>query len=63
MNTFLITFLTIVRIAAFNSTDEAKAAADVICTGEHDEQTIQKVLDRFDENNSETCSFVFADGT
>ena len=38
MNSLLFTLLAVVRIAAFNSSDEAKAAADVVCTGNHDEQ-------------------------
>ena len=63
MNQVIITLLTVVRIAAFNSSEEAKLAADVVCTGTHDEVTIQNVLDRFDGNNSETCSFIIADGT
>ena len=63
MNYLIITLLTVVKIAAFNSSDEAKLAADVVCTGNHDEKTIQEVLDRFDGNNTETCSVIFADGT
>ena len=35
-----------VRVAAANSSDDAKAAADFVCSGEHDEATIQKAIDR-----------------
>ena len=35
-----------VVIAAANSTDALKARADVVCSGEHDEQVIQAVIDR-----------------
>lgn len=63
MNSILITLLTVLRIAAFDSSEEAKAKADVVCTGEHDELTIQKVLDKFDGNSTETCSIIISDGT
>lgn len=36
------------RIAAHDSSEESKKSADIVCTGEHDELTIQKVLDGFD---------------
>lgn len=36
------------RIAAHDSSEESKKSADVVCTGEHDELTIQKVLDGSD---------------
>lgn len=51
-----------VSIAASNSSDADKAASDVVCTGVHDEITIQKVLDRFDRNNSERINVEFCDG-
>lgn len=34
-----------VRVAAANSTDEAKAAADFVCPGSNDETVVQKALD------------------
>lgn len=36
------------RIAAHDSSEESKKSADIVCTGEHDELTIQKVLDGSD---------------
>lgn len=36
------------RIAAHDSSEDSKKSADIVCTGEHDELTIQKVLDGFD---------------
>ena len=48
MNHLIIALLAVVKIAAFNSSDVAKRAADVVCTGNHDEKTIQTILDRFD---------------
>lgn len=63
MNTFLFSLLTVVRIAAFNSSEEAKASADVVCTGTHDEVTIQQELDKYDGENSHTCTFILTDGT
>lgn len=36
------------RIAAHDSSEDSKKSADVVCTGEHDELTIQKVLDGSD---------------
>lgn len=36
------------RIAAHDSSEESKKSADIVCTGEHDELTIQKVLDSSD---------------
>ena len=36
------------RIAAHDSSEESKNSADIVCTGEHDELTIQKVLDGSD---------------
>ncbi len=36
------------RIAAYDSSEESKKSADIVCTGEHDELTIQKVLDGSD---------------
>lgn len=36
------------RIAAHDSSEESKKSANVVCTGEHDELTIQKVLDGSD---------------
>lgn len=51
-----------VTVAASNSSDPDKAAADVVCTGVHDELTIQKVLDGFDGNDSESIKVVFCDG-
>ena len=60
----LLTILTtLVRIAAFDSSEADKAKADVICTGTHDEVTIQQVLDKFDGNRTETCEVYLADGT
>ena len=58
----LTSLMTIINIAAFNSSAADKAAADVVCSGVHDEVTIQQVLDRFDGNTSETCEIYFADG-
>ena len=63
MNNLIIALLAVVKIAAFNSSEEAKQSADVVCTGNHDEKTIQAVLDKYDGNNSETCTLIFADGT
>lgn len=51
-----------VRIAAYNSLDADKSAADVVCSGEHDEITIQEVLDRYDRNSSESVRILFSDG-
>jgi len=51
-----------VTIAASNSLESEKAAADVVCTGTHDELTIQRVLDQFDKNSSETVKILFYDG-
>lgn len=34
-----------IRIAAADSTDEARAAADFACTGTNDEATIQRAID------------------
>ena len=59
----LTILMTVVRIAAFDSSDADKAAADVICTGTHDEITIQQVLDNFNGNKTETCEIYLADGT
>ena len=59
----LTVLMTIVRIAAFDSSDADKAAADIVCTGTHDEITIQQVLDKFEGNNTDTCEIYFADGT
>lgn len=36
------------RIAAHDSSEVSKKSADIVCTGEHDELTIQKVLDGSD---------------
>ena len=36
------------RIAAHDSSEESKKSADIVCTGEHDELTIQKILDDSD---------------
>ena len=36
------------RVAAHDSSEDSKKSADVVCTGEHDELTIQKVLDGSD---------------
>lgn len=36
------------RVAAHDSSEESKKSADIVCTGEHDELTIQKVLDGSD---------------
>lgn len=36
------------RIAAHDSSEESKKSADIVCTGEHDDLTIQKVLDGSD---------------
>lgn len=36
------------RIAAHDSSEESKKSADIVCTGEHDELTIRKVLDGSD---------------
>lgn len=36
------------RIATHDSSEESKKSADIVCTGEHDELTIQKVLDGSD---------------
>lgn len=36
------------RIAAHDSSEGSKKSADIVCTGEHDELTIQKVLDGSD---------------
>lgn len=36
------------RIAAHDSSEESKKSADIVCTGEHDELTIQKALDGSD---------------
>lgn len=36
------------RIAAHDSSEESKKSADIVCTGEHDGLTIQKVLDGSD---------------
>ena len=63
MNTLLLSLLTVIRIAAFNSSEQAKASADVVCTGTHDEVTIQQELDKYDGENSHTCTFILADGT
>ena len=35
-----------ITIAASDSMDDIKHCADVLCTGENDEVTIQKVIDR-----------------
>lgn len=43
LNYLLFSLLTIFKIAAFNSFEDAKLAADIICTGNHEEMTIQKV--------------------
>ena len=63
MNNLIIALLAVVRIAAFNSSEEAKQSADIVCTGNHDEKTIQTVLDKYDGNTTETCTLIFADGT
>lgn len=34
-----------IRVAAADSTDEARAAADFVCTGTNDEETIQQAID------------------
>ena len=34
------------RVAAHDSSEDSKKSADVVCTGEHDELTIQAVLDK-----------------
>lgn len=36
------------RVAAHDSSEDSKKSADIVCTGEHDELTIQKVLDGSD---------------
>lgn len=51
-----------VRIAAYNSLEEEKAAADVVCSGTHDELTIQKVLDQFDGVSTEAVKVLLYDG-
>lgn len=51
-----------VTIAASNSSDADKASANVVCPGVHDELTIQKILDQFDKNNSESVKLEFCDG-
>lgn len=51
-----------VTIAASNSSAADKASADVVCTGVHDELTIQKVLDEFDKVNNESVKIRLCDG-
>lgn len=46
-----------VCIAAANSTDEAKAYADFICTGTNDEKTIQKAIDACIDKNKNLYLF------
>ena len=50
------------RIAAHDSSEESKKSADIVCTGEHDELTIQKVLDGFDGTMTQGCHILFYDG-
>ena len=50
------------RIAAHDSSEESKKSADIVCTGEHDELTIQKVLDGFDGTMTRGCHILFYDG-
>lgn len=51
-----------VRIAASDSSPENKRSADVVCTGQHDERTIQAVLDSFDGVMTRGCHILFYDG-
>ena len=51
-----------VRVAAYDSSDEAKRSADVVCTGENDELTIQKILDEYDGVTNRGCHILFYDG-
>ena len=53
----------IVRIAAHNSTEQAKACADYICAGKNDEATIQKVLDLFAKSPDVGHCILLSDGT
>lgn len=50
------------RVAAHDSSEDSKKSADVVCTGEHDELTIQKVLDGFDGTMTRGCHILFYDG-
>ncbi len=52
-----------VIVAASDSSESDKASADIVCSGSHDELTIQKVLDRFDGNSRESVHIVLCDGT
>lgn len=63
MALFMVTVMhaKVVKVAAFDSSKEDKKAADVVCKGEHDELTIQAVLDMF-EGDTLTNSVLLAQG-
>jgi len=54
---------TTVRIAAHDSSEEARSGADVVCTGVHDELAIQEVLDGFSASPEDGYTILFHDGT
>lgn len=51
-----------VRIAAYDSSEESKKSADIVCSGDHDEIVIQNVLDRYDGVSTHGCHILLYDG-